>query len=64
MTLAEKIFAFHDVESKGYVHPGETIRVSIDWVMASEASWSVSLAMNFYSSMGEMLTILEHGAYV
>ncbi|KAI1083697.1 hypothetical protein F5B20DRAFT_528141 [Whalleya microplaca] len=40
MTLTEKIFAIHDIEPKGYVRTGETIRVSIDWIMASEASWS------------------------
>lgn len=40
MTLAEKIFAAHDVESKGYVRPGDVIRVDVDWVMASEISWA------------------------
>jgi hypothetical protein len=41
MTLAEKIFAAHDVERKGSVRPGDVICVNVDWVMASELSWSV-----------------------
>ncbi|KAH8121897.1 hypothetical protein FP744_10002942 [Trichoderma asperellum] len=40
MTVTEKIFAMHAVDSKGYVRTGETIRVSLDWIMASEASWA------------------------
>jgi hypothetical protein len=40
MTLAEKIFAAHDVERKGSVKPGDVIRVDVDWVIASELSWS------------------------
>lgn len=40
MTLAEKIFAAHDVERKGEVKPGDVIRADIDWVIASELSWS------------------------
>ncbi|EMR71255.1 putative aconitase family protein [Eutypa lata UCREL1] len=40
MTLTEKIFALHDVEGHGFVRTGTTIRVAIDWIMASEASWS------------------------
>jgi hypothetical protein len=43
MNVAEKIFAIHDVDQKGHVKAGDMIRVSIDWVMASEASWSVCL---------------------
>lgn len=43
MTLSEKIFAFHDIDRKGSVAPGELIRVDVDWVIASEASWSVSI---------------------
>ncbi|PWY63672.1 aconitase iron-sulfur domain-containing protein [Aspergillus eucalypticola CBS 122712] len=39
MTLSEKIFALHDIEQKGSVAPGELIRVDVDWVIASEASW-------------------------
>lgn len=42
MNLTEKIFAMHDVDSKGYVRVGDTIRVAVDWIMASEASWGVS----------------------
>ena len=40
MTLAEKILAAHDVERRGEVKPGDVIRVDIDWIMASELSWS------------------------
>ncbi|EHK47694.1 hypothetical protein TRIATDRAFT_44417 [Trichoderma atroviride IMI 206040] len=40
MTVTEKIFAMHAIDSKGYVRTGETIRVSLDWIMASEASWA------------------------
>lgn len=42
MTLSEKIFAMHDIDQKGYVEPGQMIRVDVDWVIASEASWAVS----------------------
>lgn len=42
MNVTEKIFAFHDVESKGWVRPGEMIRVGVDWIMSSEQSWHVS----------------------
>lgn len=41
MTLSEKIFAMHDVAQKGYVKVGDLIRVDVDWVIASEASWAV-----------------------
>lgn len=40
MTLTEKIFAAHNVSRKGDVKPGDVIRVDIDWVLASELSWS------------------------
>ncbi|KAK6827302.1 3-isopropylmalate dehydratase large subunit 2 [Apiospora arundinis] len=39
MNITEKIFALHDVEPKGWVKPGEMIRVRVDWIMASEFSW-------------------------
>lgn len=39
MTLAEKIFAAHDVSRKGQVSPGDVIRLDVDWVIASELSW-------------------------
>jgi homoaconitase/3-isopropylmalate dehydratase large subunit len=39
MTLTEKIFAAHDVERQGWVAPGRTISVSVDWILASDASW-------------------------
>lgn len=42
MNLTEKIFAMHNVDAKGFLQPGDTIRVSVDWIMASEASWGVS----------------------
>ena len=41
MTLSEKIFAMHEMEHKGFVTPGELIRIHVDWVIASEASWAV-----------------------
>jgi hypothetical protein len=42
MTLTEKIFAMHDInQNKGYVVPGEMIRVDVDWVINSELSWAV-----------------------
>ena len=41
MTLSEKIFALHDIDCKGWVAPGDLIRVDVDWVIASEASWRV-----------------------
>ncbi|KAK6205777.1 hypothetical protein LQW54_008261 [Pestalotiopsis sp. IQ-011] len=39
MNVTEKIFAMHDVESKGWVETGSVIRVAVDWIMASELSW-------------------------
>lgn len=45
MTLSEKIFAMHDIDRKGFVTPGELIRVDVDWVIASEASWAVRSAL-------------------
>lgn len=41
MTMAEKVFAFHDVSQRGYVRPGDIIQVDVDWVIASELSWQV-----------------------
>jgi homoaconitase/3-isopropylmalate dehydratase large subunit len=40
MTLAEKIFAAHDISRRGDVRPGDTIRLDVDWVVASELSWA------------------------
>ncbi|KAF7179654.1 hypothetical protein CNMCM7691_008703 [Aspergillus felis] len=40
MTLSEKIFASHDLAHRGWVAPGDLIRVDVDWVIASEASWA------------------------
>jgi hypothetical protein len=42
MTMAEKIFAMHDVSRRGHVKPLDIIQVDIDWVLASELSWQVS----------------------
>ncbi|KAI1295807.1 hypothetical protein F5Y03DRAFT_387354 [Xylaria venustula] len=39
MTMAEKIFAAHDVSRKGWVKAGEVIQVDVDWILASELSW-------------------------
>ena len=53
MTLSEKIFAAHDIERRGELKPGDMVRVAVDWVMASEISWSVSSCPhNFDSSKG------------
>jgi hypothetical protein len=41
MTLSEKIFATHDIQRRGELKPGDMVRVDVDWVMASEISWSV-----------------------
>ncbi|PIG90111.1 aconitase family protein [Aspergillus arachidicola] len=40
MTLSEKIFSLHDIDQRGSVAPGDLIRVDVDWVIASEASWA------------------------
>ncbi|KAI0425598.1 hypothetical protein F5Y09DRAFT_94947 [Xylaria sp. FL1042] len=40
MSMAEKIFAAHDVSRKGWVKAGEVIQVAVDWVLASELSWA------------------------
>lgn len=40
MTVAEKIFAAHDVSGKGEVKPGDVIRLDVDWIIASELSWA------------------------
>jgi hypothetical protein len=50
MTLAEKIFAAHDVTGRGEVKPGDVIRLDIDWVIASELSWSAM--EQTYESLG------------
>jgi hypothetical protein len=42
MALSEKIFAMNNMEHEGFVVPGDLIRVQVDWVIASEASWTVS----------------------
>ncbi len=44
MTLAEKIFAHHTIGGcpvEG-IQVGDVVRVSIDWVIASELTWTVS----------------------
>lgn len=51
MTLAEKIFAAHDVFRRGEVKPGDVIRLDVDWVIASELSWA-GMEMT-YNSMGK-----------
>ncbi|KAJ5900435.1 uncharacterized protein N7473_004505 [Penicillium subrubescens] len=32
----------NDMEHEGFVVPGDLIRVQVDWVIASEASWTVN----------------------
>lgn len=53
MTLSEKIFAIHDVAQTGSVKAGDLIRVDVDWIIASEASWAVrtSLQLKFTISV-------------
>jgi hypothetical protein len=43
MTLAEKILAHHafSLPSSGGLKSGELVRISIDWIIASELSWVV-----------------------
>lgn len=42
MTLAQKIFAQHVIgkQPENGLKPGDVVRVGIDWVLASELSWS------------------------
>ncbi|KAG7038209.1 aconitase family protein [Colletotrichum scovillei] len=51
MNVTEKIFALHDVTRTGWVRTGDTIRVSVDWIMASEASWHGMLQV--YNKLGD-----------
>lgn len=37
MTLSEKVFVAHDT---GFVKPGDVVIVEVDWIMASELSWT------------------------
>ncbi|GAM37913.1 hypothetical protein TCE0_033r08236 [Talaromyces pinophilus] len=50
MTMAEKVFAAHDVSQRGYVRPGDIIQVDVDWILASELSWQGIETV--YSSVG------------
>ncbi|KIW25229.1 uncharacterized protein PV07_08425 [Cladophialophora immunda] len=43
MTIAEKIFAMHDVSRRGFVMSGDIIQVDVDWVLASELSWQCTI---------------------
>ncbi|KAF2028649.1 hypothetical protein EK21DRAFT_113662 [Setomelanomma holmii] len=53
MTLTEKIFAHHDISRQGYVRSGMTISVSVDWILASDASWGgMSRTCNALNSPG------------
>jgi hypothetical protein len=51
MTMTEKILAMHDVQHKGWVKPGEVVQVDVDWVIASELSWAVSLKLCPYTTL-------------
>ncbi|KAH8646710.1 hypothetical protein BX600DRAFT_484655 [Xylariales sp. PMI_506] len=51
MNVTEKIFAIHDVESQGWVKPGQMIRVAVDWIMASEFSWHGMISI--YNRLGD-----------
>ena len=55
MTLTEKIFASHDSERRGELKPGDMVRVDVDWVMASELSWSVSRLLKGTSNVTDLL---------
>ncbi|KAK6373587.1 hypothetical protein LTS17_008079 [Exophiala oligosperma] len=50
MTMAEKVFAAHEVSQRGYVKPGDVIQVDVDWILASELSWQGIESV--YSSVG------------
>jgi hypothetical protein len=45
MNMTEKIFAAHDISRRGEVKPGDIIQVDVDWVLASEISWQVSVTL-------------------
>ncbi|KAK1996796.1 aconitase family protein [Colletotrichum falcatum] len=51
MNVTEKIFALHDLSHGGYVRTGDIITISVDWVMASEASWHGMLQA--YDKLGD-----------
>ncbi|KDN65687.1 putative aconitase family protein [Colletotrichum sublineola] len=51
MNVTEKIFALHDLSHAGYVRTGDIITISVDWVMASEASWHGMLQA--YNKLGD-----------
>lgn len=77
MTLAEKIFAQHTVggcDERG-LQAGDVIRTSVDWILASELSWAVSVlvistplfADNLISQWLELTkssALLEYGAMI
>jgi hypothetical protein len=58
MTMTEKILAMHDVKHKGWVRPGEVVQVDVDWILASELSWSVSQKPN--PCKGALLELMTH----
>ncbi len=57
MTLAEKILAHHAISLPAGVdgvRTGDVVRVAVDWVIASELSWIVSVLsslMSYYIHM-------------
>lgn len=57
MNVTEKIFALHDVDGAGAVRTGDIIRISVDWIMASEASWHVSSPFPFVSRIPSTHTV-------
>lgn len=64
MTLSEKIFAMHDITRKGFVVPGELIRVDVDWVIASEVSWAVRSDTRQMFPSGANLYATGHGSNI
>ncbi|KAI0534515.1 hypothetical protein GGR58DRAFT_482485 [Xylaria digitata] len=51
MTMAEKVFAAHEISRKGWVRAGEVIQVDVDWILASELSWASMKRV--YDSVGK-----------
>jgi hypothetical protein len=60
MTLGEKILAHHAINGKGWVAPGDCIRVDVDWVIASDASWKV--IQYTFASLATGLTRAAYGS--
>lgn len=42
----------HDLNQKGFVAPGDIIRVRVDWILASEVSWAVGFLLKAQGAAG------------